>query len=152
MDLKDKIYLGICLMFVFGGSLFAFIAWREWNSTGRIIKMGEQAQGMVVEMARRPKKVGEQGTPNSFGPVVLFTTQAGEQVKYYSQFYSALPLYEVGQQVDIWYLPGDPQKATLKGGDAWILPVVFGIFGLAMCLIGYPWLLRILLAFFKNKT
>jgi hypothetical protein len=144
MGLGEKINLIISLMLVLGGTLFAIIAWQEWNSVGRIIKLGEQTQGVVIEMARRPRKVGDPMTPNSFAPVVLFTTQKGEQHKYYSTLYTSLATYQVGQTVDIWYLPDDPLKATMKGGDAWILPVAFGIFGLVMCLIGYPWLFGII--------
>ncbi len=144
MEIKQIINLAVCSMFVIAGTLFAVIAWREWRNVGRIIKMGEQTQGMVVEMYRRPRKVGETGTPNSFAPVVLFTTNKGVQQKYYSTFYTAMDMYQVGQTVDIWYLPDEPEKASLEGADAWILPVVFGVFGGAMCLIGYPWLLGIL--------
>lgn len=149
MDIRKKISLFVCIAFCLGGTLFDIIALREWQSTGRILKTGRQAQGMVVEMARRPRKIGETATPNSFAPVVQFNTEMGEQRKYYSTLYTAMQTYQVGQMVDIWYLPDDPAKATLKGGDAWILPLVFGIFGAAMCMIGYPWLVNIL--FFQNK-
>lgn len=150
MEIRKKINLIVCLILCLGGTLFAVIALREWQSTGRILKTGKQAQGLVVEMARRPRKVGESATPNSFAPVVQFTTAAGEQRKYYSTLYTSMQTYQVGQMVDIWYLPDDPAQATLKGGDAWILPLVFGIFGAAMCLIGYPWLVSIL--FFSKQS
>jgi Protein of unknown function (DUF3592) len=144
MEIKQIINFAVCAMFVIAGTLFAVIAYREWRNVGRIIKMGEETQGVVIEMYRRPRKVGETGTPNSFAPVVLFTTNKGEQRKYYSTMYSTNNTYQVGQKVDIWYLPDEPEKASLKGADAWILPVVFGIFGGVMCLIGYPWLFGIL--------
>lgn len=144
MDVSHKINLIVCLALCFGGTLFATIAFREWQRTGRILKTGKQVQGIVVEMARRPRKVGDRGTPRSIAPVVQFYTESGEQHKYYSTLYTALPNYQVGQTVDIWYLPDDPVKATMGSGDAWILPLVFGIFGFAMCLIAYPWLFRIL--------
>ncbi|GEM_PF-1277473 len=150
MGIRKKINLVVCLVFCLGGTLFAIIALREWQSTGRILKTGKLAQGMVVEMARRPRKVGETVTPNSFAPVVQFNTEMGEQRKYYSTLYTAMQTHQVGQMVDIWYLPEDPAKATMEGGDAWVLPLVFGIFGFAMCLIGYPWLFNILF-FSKQK-
>lgn len=149
MDIRKKISLIVCIAFCLGGTLIAVIALREWQSTGRILKTGKLAQGMVVELARRPRKIGETTTPNSFAPAVQFNTEMGEQRKYYSTLYTAMPSYQVGQLVDIWYLPDDPNQATLKGGDAWILPLVFGIFGGAMCLIGYPWLVSIL--FFSKQ-
>jgi len=145
MDMHRKISLIVCLAFCFGGTLFAAIALREWQSTGRILRAGRQAQGVVVELARRPRKVGEQSSPNAFAPVVQFSTDKGEQRKYYSQLYTANPGYQIGQVVDIWYLPDEPNEATLSGGDAWVLPIAFGAFGSAMGLIGYAWLFNILL-------
>lgn len=144
MEIKDKISLIVSLMIALGGTLFATIAIREYRNSGHILQAGVQTQGMVVEMARRPRKVGETVTPNSFAPVVQFTTEKGEQRKYYSTLYSGLNTYQIGQTVDIWYLPDAPDKATMAGGDAWILSLAFGIFGLAMCLIGYPWLFGVL--------
>jgi len=114
MDIRTKINLFICLVFCLGGTLFAIIALREWQSTGRILKTGKQTQGMVVEMARRRRKVGETVTPNSFAPVVQFNTEMGEQRKYYSTLYTALPTYQVGQMVEIWYLPDDPLKSNAE--------------------------------------
>ncbi|MBI1226527.1 MAG: DUF3592 domain-containing protein [Bacteroidetes bacterium] len=144
MEIKDKISLVVSLMIALGGTLFATIAIREHNKTGHILQAGVQTQGMVVEMGRRPRKVGERVTPNSFAPVVQFTTDKGEQRKYYSTLYSGLDMYKIGQMVDIWYLPNEPEKATMAGGDAWILSLAFSIFGLVMCLIGYPWLFKII--------
>lgn len=144
MDLKTKIELVICLMLCLAGTLFLTIALREWRSTWHIVQGGNHTQGMVVEMARRPRKPGENLTPNSFAPVVLFVTDKGEQRKYYSTLYTALPTYQIGQAVELWYLPDQPEKATMQAGDAWVLPLVFGIFGIVMCLIGYPWLISII--------
>ncbi|MCB0621743.1 MAG: DUF3592 domain-containing protein [Saprospiraceae bacterium] len=150
MALKDNFTLLICLLFTLGGTLFVLISWRGWSSTGRIIKTGVQTQGVVVELARRPRKPGETLTPNSVAPVVLFVTEKGEQRRYYSSLYTAIPSFAVGQAVDLWYLPDEPEKATLQGGDAWILPVAFGIFGAAMCLIGYPWLFGIIRQYLRS--
>ncbi|MCB0631019.1 MAG: DUF3592 domain-containing protein [Saprospiraceae bacterium] len=144
MDLKEKISLIVCMILCICGTIFAIIAIREYRSSGVIVRTGIQTKGVVVEMERRPRKVGENTTPNSFAPVVLFLNETGTQHKYYSQLYTAIPTYEIGQKVDIWYLPDEPQKATLNGGDAWVLPLVFGLFGGIMCLIGYPWLFSII--------
>lgn len=143
MALKDKIWLGFCCMFAFIGTMFALIAWSSWHSTYKIVRNGIQTQGTVVENYRRPTRPSETRT-TSLAPVVQFFTESGEAVKYYSQTYTTPAIHEVGETVAIWYLPDNPQQATLNGADAWILPVVFGIFGAAACLIGYPALIKII--------
>ena len=137
MDIRNNIWLGASILLSLAGTLFAIIAYREWRSTGRIIKTGEQTIGMVIDNIKRPRRAGESFQSTAMAPAVLFITKTGEQHTYYSQTYTTPASYSVGDKVDIWYLPAEPNKATLKGADAWILPVAFGVFGLAMCLIGY---------------
>lgn len=138
MDIRNNIWFGASLLLSLVGTLFAIIAFREWRTTGRIIKTGVQTTGVVIENVKRPRRAGESFQSTAMAPGVLFVTNKGEQFTYYSQTYTTPASYSIGDKVDIWYLPEEPNKATLKGADAWILPVAFGIFGLAMCLIGYP--------------
>ena len=141
MELKDKVWIGFCLMFCLVGTLFLVIAWNSWRASYRIIRSGIHAQGIVVDLYSKPVRGLERRT-GSLAPVVQFYTASGEPVQYYSQMYTSPAMYQPGQTVDIWYLPENPQQATLDGPDAWILPVVFGIFGLAASLIGFPGLIR----------
>lgn len=140
-EVKDKIWLGFCGMFAFAGSLFGVIAFNSWTATYRIVHQGVQTQGTVIENRHKPVK-GLETRTTSLAPVVRFLTAGGTPVVYYSQTYTTPASFQVGETVDIWYLPDDPQQATLNGLDAWIIPVVFGIFGAAACLIGYPALIR----------
>ncbi|MBP6827679.1 MAG: DUF3592 domain-containing protein [Saprospiraceae bacterium] len=135
--MKDKIWLGFCGMFALAGTLFAIIAYNSWRSTYRIIRNGVQTQGLVIENRHKPRKGLEMQT-TSLAPVVQFATPDGVIRQYYSQTYTTPAAFQPGETVTLWYLPDDPLQATMDGADAWILPVVFGIFGAALCLIGYP--------------
>lgn len=139
-------------MFSLMGILFLFIAWRSGKDTVLILKTGIKTQGIVVENAIRSLKVGERGTPTSRAPVVQFRTQSSDLITYYSNNYTTPALYEVGQTVDIWYMPDNPQRATLDGKEIWILPGVFGLFGVVLSLIGLPWLIRLLFDLYLSKT
>ena len=134
-------------MFALMGCLFLTIAWRTGKNTVLILKTGTQTQGIVIENAPRKLKTGEHFKTTSRAPVVQFKTNLGKIITYYSTDYTTPAMYEVGQTVDIWYMPDDPQRATLNGKEIWILPGVFGAFGLVLCLIGLPWLLRVLFKF-----
>ncbi len=151
MDIKDKIWLGFNLFFAFGGTLFAIIAWNSWNETYQIVRNGIKTQGLVLENVHRPTR-GISHQTSSLAPIVMFTTTAGEQKKYYSQTYTTPATHAPGDVVDIWYLPDNPVLATMNGVDAWVLPTVFGIFGAAMCLIGYSGLIGIWLKKNSNRT
>lgn len=147
--MKDKIWLGFCGMFALMGTLFAVIAWNSWHSTYRIVRNGVQTQGIVIENRHKPARGLEKRT-TSLAPAVQFMTADGVPSVYYSQTYTTPAAYRIGETVTIWYLPDDPQRATLDGPDAWIVPVVFGIFGAALCLTGYPALIGAAWSFLKK--
>jgi hypothetical protein len=144
MDLYVPIKLVFSIVFAIAGTLFLCIAYREWCSSYSIITQGIETEGIVVETFRKPRRTGEP-ISSAAAPVVQFMTQSGEVKKYYSSLYTTPCYYEPGQQVSIWYLPNDPTKATLNGKDAWILPIVFGIFGFVICLITYSVLIGLLI-------
>lgn len=131
-------------MLTFAGLMFLTIAWRSGGQTLRILQTGTKTQGIVIENALRPTRANERYAATARAPVVRFKTQTGEEITFYSTDYLNPALYDVGQTVDIWYMPGNPQQASLKSNEVWILPGVFGAFGLAALLLGLPMLLRVL--------
>jgi hypothetical protein len=138
-------------IFTLMGCMFLLIAWKSGKDTLLILKTGIKTQGIVIENAPRALKIGERGTPTSRAPVVQFRTQSSDVITFYSSNYTTPALYEVGQTVDIWYMPDNPQNATLDGKETWILPSVFGLFGLVLSLIGLPWLVRTLFDLYFSK-
>lgn len=151
MDTFTKFKLIFALVFAMAGTLFLTIAYREWRSNYRIIVGGIETEGTVVETYRRPRRTGEQPSLAE-APVVQFLTKNGTAQRYYSTLFTTPCGYQPGQSVRIWYLPNDPSKATLNGQDAWVLPIVFGIFGSAISLIAYSALFRILFRTFSYKA
>ena len=139
----DFFKLTFSLVFAIAGTLFLSIAYREWRSNYSIITQGVETEGVVIETYRKTRRTGEMPS-TAEAPVVEFSTETGERRKYYSTLFTTPCNYEQGVKVPIWYLPNDPNRATLNGKDAWILPVMFGIFGCALCLITYPILLQML--------
>jgi hypothetical protein len=95
--------------------------------TRALLKRGEPAQGIVVG-AKQQTHQGEDGTTDTYHPVVRFTTKDGRQVVFTSAVGShAEP--DLGTPVPVRYRPGDPQQAELDRAVAWVLPAVFGLVG-----------------------
>ncbi len=145
MAIQNKLSFIFPLMLAFGGTLFAIIAWNSYTETYRILQNGIQTTGFVIDNAPKPRR-GNESVTTSLAPVVRFLTAEGKETTWYSQTYTTPVRCQVGEAVEIWYLPEDPQQATLQDADAWVFPIVFGVFGTVMCLIGYPGLVR---SFFK---
>jgi hypothetical protein len=134
-----KLYIGFIVGIILAccGTLFSIIAYNQWQSTAKIVKNGVQTQGIVVENVHRPRRIGKTSNTTALAPVVKYFTLDGQQKSYYSQTYTTPAQYQIGQSVNIWYLPNEPNLETLNGADGWILPVAFGVFGSVMCLIGF---------------
>ena len=84
--------------------------------------------------SRKTKK----GRSTTKAPAVQFKTQKGDIITYYSNVYTSSSSYYEGQVVPIWYMPYNPQEATLKGADAYLLPLIFTGFGILAMLFGLP--------------
>lgn len=138
------------LIFACAGTLFLFIAYREGKSKYKIVQEGIETDGIVVEIYRKPRKVGETSS-TAQAPVVQFFTQNNEVVRYYSTTFLTPCPYQMGSQVKIKYLPENPQEAILDWKDGWILSIAFGIFGLVICLITYSILIPQLFRFLFKK-
>lgn len=93
------------------GSLFA------WNSTRRFIAHAQTTTGRVVELVEVRDKDGGSST---WKPVVRFAAPNGKNVTFSSSFSSNPAQYDVGESVEVLYLPDAPQDARIKGfGSLW---------------------------------
>ena len=76
----------------------------------------------------------------TYCPFVEYTTTDGETIEVNLNECSSPPAYEVGDPVEVYYNPEDPQQAILKGGTLQIVgnifAIVFGILGGVVCLVG----------------
>ena len=74
---------------------------------------------------------------SSYCPVVDFTTQKGERVKYYANVCSSPPSYDIGEQVEVLYDPEDITHAQMNGfWSRYTGVIVLGCIGLPFFLIG----------------
>ncbi len=150
MDTFTSFKLIFASVFALAGTLFLCIAYHEWRSSYSLVTLGVQTEGTVIETYRKPRRTGESAS-SAEAPVIQFVTQRGEIKKYYSTLFTTPCSHQPGERVPIWYLPNDPARATLNGADAWILPIMFGIFGSVISLIAYSSLISLLLKTIFHK-
>jgi Protein of unknown function (DUF3592) len=131
--------------------LFLVIAYREWNTDYKIMHSGQVAEATVIGTYRKPRRTGETMT-YSEAPIVTFLGPKDTVVTFYATLFTTPCQYQIGQRVNIWYLPENPQKATLGGKEAWLLPMIFGLFGIAMCLVFYPICIRIIWRYYASSA
>ncbi|MBL7827220.1 MAG: DUF3592 domain-containing protein [Saprospiraceae bacterium] len=117
-------------IFAFIGTIMGIVALWNWIDYARLTNEGIHTQGEVVEMIRN-------SDGGSLAPVVEFRLKSGEMHQYQSNIYSSPPSYHVGERVEVWYNPANPDEVALEGIDSWLFPLIFGIFFLVFGGIGY---------------
>lgn len=102
----------------------------------KVLKNGIRATGTVVEIHNDPK--GEKGA----APIVEYTTQNGRH-RHVSTTYTSPCNYRVGQEVAIWYKTNKTSRISALADDKpGNLPKVLLRWGIVLCLLSYPILLK----------
>lgn len=90
--------------------------------------------GTVVELVKRVFNPGSSGV---YCPVVEFTTAAGQDVRFESQFGTMPATHQVGQTVSVRYEVADPQKAEVDSTTSrWFVPGFMIVMGLGFLILG----------------
>ena len=127
--------IGACLL---AGAIYLYIDKQAF------LEKAETAQGTVIEMI--PKRSKDSTT---YSPVVSFTTKSGQQINYTSSTSSNPPSYDVGENVQIFYDPANPNDAEINGFfSLWLGVIILGFIGIVFFLIGS---LGVLFRYLKNK-
>jgi len=127
--------IGACLL---AGAIYLYIDKQAF------LEKAETAQGTVIEMI--PKRSKDSTT---YSPVVSFTTKSGQQITYTSSTSSNPPSYDVGENVQIFYDPANPNDAEINGFfSLWLGVIILGFIGIVFFLIGS---LGVLFRYLKNK-
>ncbi len=121
ISLGSVIRLIIRLSFLVVAFFTAMSAWNSYVDTSTLVKNSLHAQGVVVDM-----KTYLQGTSDeNYGPVVHFTTAAGQTQEFESGDTSTPPMYQSGDKVDVFYDPANPPQARIY--NPWIVYLGTGI-------------------------
>ncbi|WET02125.1 DUF3592 domain-containing protein [Flavobacterium sp. YJ01] len=127
--------IGACLL---AGAIYLYVEKQAF------LEKAETAQGTVVEMI--PKRSKDSTT---YSPVVSFTTKSGQTITYTSSVSSNPPSYDIGENVQIFYDPTNPNDAEINGFfSLWLGVIILGFIGIVFFLIGS---LGVLFRYRKNK-
>ncbi len=128
-------------IFALVGTYCLIIAYQKEHEIEYVLKHGIRTTGTVTEI--RPHRSGD-GTE---APVVDFKTQNGSH-RHFSSTYTLPCNYQVGQQVEIWYKTNKSNRiVALPDDKPGTLPTILFRWGIVLCLLSYPELIRRLMMF-----
>ena len=122
-----------------GLGVWALSAYLYMNAR-QFIAHGEHARGTVTGFRR--------SRSSYYYPVVAFKTAEGTQIEFVENNGSSSPAFVKGQQVEVIYMPENPNNAKINTfSDLWALPLFLAIFGTIFSLVGFavifvPWKTR----------
>jgi len=124
------------LRLVFGavGLVLCAVAWLLHHNTATFIASAGRTQGEVMRLLHvESSKRNESGT---WKPLVRFKAPSGEIIEFAPSSSSSPPAYEVGETVDVFFDPNDPQDAMLDGFfSLWGGAAITGGLGLVFLLV-----------------
>lgn len=124
------------LRLVFGAVavVLCAVAWLLHHNTASFIASASRTQGEVMRLLYvESSKRNESGT---WKPLVRFKAPSGEIIEFAPSSSSSPPGYEVGETVDVFFDPQNPQDAMLDGFFAlWGGATITGGLGLIFLLV-----------------
>ncbi len=139
-----------CPLLAVAGLLFYFVtaAPQDWVLVN----------GTVTGLSQSESYNSDTGSYSTvYCPYVEYTTNDGQSIEVNLNECSTPPMYSVGDPVEVYYDPQNPQNAQLKGGVRQVVGnifvVVLGVIGGVLCLAGGGLMLFALIAaLWRNKT
>lgn len=147
MEILNKIspYLSI-LAFV--GTYCIIIYYNNSQMPKRVKSSGKVAEGTVVEVRRNPGPIFSSQEGEGYAPVVDFEYPNGSH-RHFSTYYQTPSAYQVGQKVKVqYYFYKSIREVLLDGEENQPQSPTLLIWGICLCLLGYPFVFIKLLGLF----
>jgi len=144
--MSDELTVGIAFSLV--GGLLALIGVFLFIRTRIFIGKAQEAKGTVIQMVYS-RTSSSSGSGGGYAPVYQFRTLDGQNIVIQDCLSSNPPRFQVGQEIDVLYESGNPQKARInKWMNLYFVPVLLGgiglIFGVVGIAIVFPQVLKML--------
>ncbi len=124
------------------GTYLLIIAYDKSKIVERVKSKGLKTVGTVVEIRQNPGPLFSSKEGEGAAPVVDFLTNNGSHRHYSTHYQNPCP-YQVGQKVEVsYYFYKSIREVLLPHEDAGTLPKTLFRWGIILCLIGYPFLIR----------
>ena len=136
------------IVFSIVGGLLALIGVFLLIRTRIFIGKAQEVKGTVMQMVYS-RSSSSSGSGGGYAPVYQFKTLDGQSIVIQDSLSSNPPRFQVGQEIDVLYEPGNPQKARInKWMNLYFVPVLLGgmglIFGGVGIAIVFPQVLEML--------
>ncbi|MCP1382788.1 DUF3592 domain-containing protein [Runella salmonicolor] len=129
-------------LLAFIGTYLLIIAYDKSKIVERVKSKGIKTVGTVVEIRQNPGELFGSKEGEGQAPVVDFVTNNGSH-RHYSTHYQTPCPYQVGQKVEVWYyFYKSIREVLLADEGAGTLPKTLFRWGIALCLISYPFLIK----------
>ncbi len=95
----------------------------------------QAVKGTVIEMVYRRSTSSDGGGGGGYAPVYQFMTSDGQSIVKQDSVASNPPRFQIGQEIDVLYESGKPQKARInKWMNLYFLPTL--LWGIGLIFIG----------------
>jgi hypothetical protein len=119
-------------LLVMAGGLYLYMEKKHF------IAQANLATGKVI--AQKEQKASKSGY--EYAPTILFTSSQGRQHRFTPENYSKSYDYELGEHVEIYYLPGKPEETEIKSWVQWTPAWGMSFTGFVLLVLGITYLVK----------
>jgi len=131
------------------GTYLLILAFDKAHLVERVKARGIETEGTVVEIRRNPGGLFSSKEGEGEAPVVDFITNGGTH-KHYSKNYATPCPFKVGEKVKVWYyFHKSRREVALAEAETDTLPHTLRKWGIILCLLSYPFLVKKLMLLFN---
>lgn len=125
----------------FIGTYCIIIYFNNAKMPERVKNRGQVAEGTVIEIRRNPGPLFSSKEGEGYAPVVDFDYPNGSH-RHFSTYYQTPSPYQVGQKVQVaYYFYKSIREVVLEGEENQPQSPTLLIWGIGLCLLGYPFVL-----------
>lgn len=131
-------FLGTKIFFMVLGLIFFLVGRSIYKKIKYLTDHGVTTMGTVIDLKKEYFHSTRSGNSVSYNPVVEFKTGTNKLIRFESEVGANPPDFEIHQQVEIIYLPENPQNASIKDGKSlYLMPYGFMAGGVFAFLVGF---------------
>lgn len=135
------------------GLLLCTGAYYNWKVNHDLKTKGIATSGKVVGYRSQESYDSKRRrSSQTYAAVVEFLDANHQTQSATSDVYTSPPRFDVGEQINLWYDPKNPQRILIAGAEEWLISTILGGVGALLALAGIPNFFKTLGLLFRTKS
>lgn len=137
------------------GILLCAAAYYNWKVNHDLKTKGIATRGKVVgyrSQTSYSSSSKRRQSSQTYAAVVAFVDVNHQPQTAASDVYTSPPRFDVGEQINLWYDPENPERILIEGAEEWLISTILGSVGALLALAGVSNFFKTIGLLFRAKA